>query len=74
MVYIEKMGNYIEKPIEVRASGVDHKGLYIIDLVKSDNSPAQGNDVIRKQQTDLSNDMVLNGGEGNSTPVTNIFR
>ena len=70
IVHMMKMHAFVPVPVEVRD---DPSGsLYIIDLVKSNSTPAIGTDIMQKSQTDPSNDFVINGGYPD-TPMANVI-
>ena len=65
IVHIMQNHAFVPKPIEV--SGED-----IIEIVKSNSSPAMGSDIMQKSQTDPNNSMVINGGYPD-TPLSNVM-
>jgi len=66
IVNIVKYNIQMPKPIEI-------KGENIIQMMKSNSTPAMSQDWTTRQFTTPSNDLVINGGYPD-TPVTNIFK
>ena len=65
LIKLVKNNVLMPKPLEI-------KGENILNMMKSNDTPALSQDWITKQYQEPSNDLVINGGYPD-TPVTNIL-